>query len=364
VLPISGEMTDHVTFHHLSENGPLARDLAKFVVSLGTVKVFAATGSGVQDNGTATSGAVIPILNKNAFASGVWESAAQPVLLSEGRVVVVLCDGLTAGELPVEVRRRGLVTLRCRGGAVELLEPLAHALGLDTRTSAFISYSSRDLDFVKTLDKELARAGHRTWIDRRGISPSEEWQKLVWRGIETSENFVFVITAASVASANCQNELSWAVNKGKRILPVLREPLPDTAIPPALADRQRISMLAQEDFPAAVGALAKALKTDPDYVRGHTWILGRAVAWSGKRLDHSLLLRGSELVEAEGWLVEASKRKEPLPTELHIRFVAASRAHRRKVKFRNGPKVLLAAKTYANDPLKPALTVGFCTFEG
>jgi len=28
------------------------------------------------------------------------------------------------------------------------------------------------------------------------------------------------------------------------------------------------------------------------------------------------------------------------------------------------PEVLLAAKTYANDPLKPALTVGFCTFEG
>jgi len=28
------------------------------------------------------------------------------------------------------------------------------------------------------------------------------------------------------------------------------------------------------------------------------------------------------------------------------------------------PKVLLAAKTYANDPLKPALSVGFCTFEG
>jgi hypothetical protein len=27
------------------------------------------------------------------------------------------------------------------------------------------------------------------------------------------------------------------------------------------------------------------------------------------------------------------------------------------------PKVLLAAKTYANDPLKPALTVVFCTFE-
>ena len=26
------------------------------------------------------------------------------------------------------------------------------------------------------------------------------------------------------------------------------------------------------------------------------------------------------------------------------------------------PKVLLAAKTYANDPLKPTLTVGFCTF--
>ena len=32
--------------------------------------------------------------------------------------------------------------------------------------------------------------------------------------------------------------------------------------------------------------------------------------------------------------------------------------------FRNSwPKDLLAAKTYANEPLKPAVTVGFCTFE-
>jgi hypothetical protein len=28
------------------------------------------------------------------------------------------------------------------------------------------------------------------------------------------------------------------------------------------------------------------------------------------------------------------------------------------------PTVLLAAKTYANDPVKRALTVSFCTFEG
>jgi hypothetical protein len=30
----------------------------------------------------------------------------------------------------------------------------------------------------------------------------------------------------------------------------------------------------------------------------------------------------------------------------------------------NWPKALLAAKTYANDPLKSALSVGFCTFAG
>ena len=28
------------------------------------------------------------------------------------------------------------------------------------------------------------------------------------------------------------------------------------------------------------------------------------------------------------------------------------------------PKVLLAAKTYANDPLNPVLSAGFCTGEG
>lgn len=66
------------------------------------------------------------------------------------------------------------------------------------------------------------------------------------------------------------------------------------------------------------------MDTDLDYVHDHTRLLMRAVEWDRERRDNSFLLRGNDLREAEGWLVQGAG-KEPKPTPLQTQYVFASR---------------------------------------
>src|SRR5271166_5015300 len=64
---------------------------------------------------------------------------------------------------------------------------------------------------------------------------------------------------------------------------------------------------------------------------------------------------------------KAAKRFYPVPTfhRRDLTYVADRIAVTLEgIDLTDWPEVLLAAKTYANDPLKSALTVDFCIFEG
>ena len=68
----------------------------------------------------------------------------------------------------------------------------------------------------------------------------------------------------------------------------------------------------------------QALETDLEHTKGHTRLLVRASEWEQKGEDRSLLLRGSDLKQAEAFLVQA-QGKEPAPTPVQARFIQASR---------------------------------------
>ena len=68
----------------------------------------------------------------------------------------------------------------------------------------FISYSRRDTEFVKVLYEALDASTYDTWIDWQGIAPTTEWWKEIEAGIESSDNFLFVISPDSVASNACK----------------------------------------------------------------------------------------------------------------------------------------------------------------
>jgi len=189
----------------------------------------------------------------------------------------------------------------------------------------FLSYSRRDSDFVRGLVADLEGRGKSVWVDTEGIADAEVFPDAIRSAIEGSDAFVFVITPESAASAYCENEVEHALALNKRVVPVLREAVPDDGLPEAIRVRNWIPYTADVDATAASERLVAALDTDLAYVHAHTRWLVKALEWDAKDRDRSFLLRGSELASAEAWLAGAVDDADPAPTALQREYLLAGR---------------------------------------
>ena len=190
-------------------------------------------------------------------------------------------------------------------------------------TDVFISYAREDRPFVQRLHDALAHEGRESWVDWEGIPASAKWMAEVRAAIDEADCFCFVVSPDSVESPVCREEAAHAAASNKRILPLLRREVSDGLVPETVAAHNWIEFQDQDDFDRALATLVKALETDPEHLRTHTRLLVRAKEWDGAK-DRSLLLRGQDLNQAEGWLA-ASAGKEPAPTQGQTAYVLASR---------------------------------------
>ena len=87
----------------------------------------------------------------------------------------------------------------------------------------FVSYSRRDAVFVRRIADSISERGKEVWLDTEGIADGEVFPEAIKRAIEQSDAFLFVITPDAVSSAYCENEVEYARDIQKRIVPVLRE---------------------------------------------------------------------------------------------------------------------------------------------
>jgi WD40 repeat protein len=189
----------------------------------------------------------------------------------------------------------------------------------------FVSYSRRDAEFVRRLTDSVTERGKQVWVDTDGIADAEVFPDAIKRAIEQSDSFLFVITPASVASSYCENEVEYARELQKRIVPVLRDPVGDRELPAEIRDRNWIPFIDDDEFETAIGRLVTALDTDLEAMRAHTRWLVKALEWDAATHDRSLLLRGSELKAAESWLARSPEDADPAPTPLQRGYVLASR---------------------------------------
>ena len=187
----------------------------------------------------------------------------------------------------------------------------------------FISYSRTDRTFVERLCAGLSTAGVESWVDLEDIPPTAEFQQEIYAAIESSDSFLFVLSPQSVASKWCRLELEHAVRHGKRLVPIHRRDVGEAA-PEALAKLHWLSFQRDDDFEHTLGALVTALNTDLARVKRHTQLLVRSTDWERRNHDRSVLLRGSDLKQAEEWLARAGA-SEPRSTELQAQFILASR---------------------------------------
>jgi hypothetical protein len=85
----------------------------------------------------------------------------------------------------------------------------------------FFSYSRDDHPFAARLAQDLTVAGGWVWLDQRDISPGERWDAAVENALARCDTVIAILSPSSVSSPHVLDEISFGLEKDKRIVPVL-----------------------------------------------------------------------------------------------------------------------------------------------
>ncbi|HEY9670467.1 MAG TPA: TIR domain-containing protein [Waterburya sp.] len=195
----------------------------------------------------------------------------------------------------------------------------------DSSLDVFIAYCRADSDFAQKLNEELQLQGKTTWFNQEYLASDSDFQQEIKPGIESSDNFLFIVSPSSVNSSNW-DVVEYAQKLNKRFVTVLHTEVATKDLHPALASVQAINFNKHGgNFSANFTELVRILDTDRDYVRNHTQLLQRALKWNLKDKSTDLLLRGKELESAEQWLNKAEQQnKQPTVTSLQKELITKS----------------------------------------
>ena len=219
----------------------------------------------------------------------------------------------------------------------------------DLVLDVFISYSRADSDFARRLNDALQTQGKTTWFDQESIATGTDFAAEINRGIEQSDNFLFIISPDSVNSPYCADEVEYARSLNKRFVTVLHRGVNSGELHPELAKVQWLDFNRYGgDFLGNFSELVRMLDTDREYVREHTKKSQAALEWTQGDKSVDLLLRGNECNRAYEWLHEAQQqRKQPELTEWLKEYIIASkneleRLQKRELRIQRRDKLILS----------------------
>ena len=86
------------------------------------------------------------------------------------------------------------------------------------------SYAREDSTFVLKLAQELRAAGVDLWLDQLDIIGGQRWDRAVENALQTCGGVIAVLSPHSVASDNVMDEVSYALEEGKQLVPILLQP--------------------------------------------------------------------------------------------------------------------------------------------
>jgi hypothetical protein len=119
---------------------------------------------------------------------------------------------------------------------------------------AFFSYSREDSDFALRLAADLKAAGSDVWIDQIDIGPGELWDRKVQSALESCPCLLLILSPASVNSNNVLDEVSYALDKQKTLIPILHR---DCDIPFRIRRFQHLDF--RSDYDRMLAELRKCL---------------------------------------------------------------------------------------------------------
>lgn len=167
----------------------------------------------------------------------------------------------------------------------------------------FLSYSRRNSAFIDELIISIESYGFDVQFDRADLFPGEPWEPRLRSMISESDTTVCVLSNAWMESSECIKELQIALELGRRVIPVLIDPIDPSNMPPELARLQFIFFHGEgHSYARGVVDLIEALRTDIRWVREQTRLLDKANEWSRANSSAALLLRGTALESALEWV--------------------------------------------------------------
>ena len=122
----------------------------------------------------------------------------------------------------------------------------------------FFCYSRTDSDFALRLAKDLRKAGVKLWMDQLDIKPGSHWDASIEKGLNTANCLIIILSPDSISSNNVMDEVSYALEGGKRVIPVL---LKECNTPFRLRRLQRIDFT--KDYNHGFGQLLETLDYSP-----------------------------------------------------------------------------------------------------
>ena len=86
--------------------------------------------------------------------------------------------------------------------------------------STFICYSRANTNFAVRLAKDLKSAGYDVWLDQLDIPTGARWDDEIEKALETCTTFMVILSPESMQSQNVKDEIGYAIDAGKNILPL------------------------------------------------------------------------------------------------------------------------------------------------
>jgi TPR repeat protein len=124
--------------------------------------------------------------------------------------------------------------------------------------SAFMSYSRDDSEFALRLARDLKAAGAQVWLDQLDIKAGTSWDNAIEEALGEATHMLIILSPASSRSSNVRNEISYAKEQGKVVIPVLYT---ECTVPLQLQRNQRIDF--RTDYACGLTTLVHQLQGSP-----------------------------------------------------------------------------------------------------
>ena len=86
----------------------------------------------------------------------------------------------------------------------------------------FLSYSRQDGSaFAQRLAVDLKKQGYDVWIDQEDIRAGMEWDTEIEKALESCDCLLFLETEKSVVSVTCLDEVHYALEHDKKVIPLI-----------------------------------------------------------------------------------------------------------------------------------------------